>query len=141
MTGEENQSTERRVSKLETEIGQIVRIQHEQGEHIASMMNAVETQTKQIGSLLHATKPQPTPWGVIFTGIGVLVMGISLALVPLYRTQDKDASFHVEEIHHRIDSAELMARNTNDIKWLGKMEERLNNRIHARIGNGYKPSN
>lgn len=118
-----HEALERRIARSERELANVVSLVNKQGENIASILTALETQSKQLTGLFTRTD-RPTPWGVIFTGIGVMVMLISLALAPLYRGQDEGRTFDRAMMEHIEEDAYLSGQHNTDIGWLKTMEGR-----------------
>ena len=121
-----------RVSKTENQLREVASNLNKQGENIASITTAIETQTKQIGTLLHRSD-RPFPVSQLIAGIGLIVMLAGLALAPLYRSQDRNEQFDNYILHHLESDAREMGIYSNDLEWIKKLEDRLNRRIHSKI--------
>jgi len=124
-----NGNGEARLSKVESEISQLVLVQHQQGENIASMMTAIDNQTKQIGSLLQKSG-RPFPVRNVLAVISLMIVLTGLALAPLYRFSDRQESFNMRVVEHLIKDANDMGTAKTDLDWLKKLEERANERLH-----------
>ena len=131
-TQDDHTALHRRIERSEKELAQLIGVVSKQGESIASMITTVETTGKQIGELFHRTD-RPVPWGVLVSGIGLMIVIMTLAFAPVVsnilelKTFDKFILKHIAE-----DSREMGEMSTN-IEWLKKLEERLNGRIHQNL--------
>ncbi len=135
--GNENDNTaehialDRRVTKTEKEIADILSAVGEQGKQIASLTTAIETQTRQLGSLFSRTEREKPPWGVILMGVSVMIILAGLALTPIYQDiAELKSNDALSNAHRELDAYE-MGRMKENIRWQEKRGDGLVDRTHA----------
>ena len=125
--GIEHKSNEQRIGKAEAGLSQLTIEVASHGEKLASIQTSLDTGlehlSKQVAGLFNRTD-KPTPWGVIFTGIGLLVAIGTLAFAPLYAGLTDAKVSQQRSVEHREKDAYEMGRMEVEIEWLEKMEER-----------------
>ena len=132
VTPDDHDALERRLTRSEQEISQLASMMGEQGKNIASMTTAIETQTNQIGSLLHKSG-RPFPMPTLIMGIMLAVTMTTLALAPLYRGLDRGDEAHQRSLQHAIEDSYRHGYDESDIKWLKDMEKRNYEALHSGI--------
>lgn len=123
MSSEIHTSIEKRQDALENDQSNMSGILSEQGHVLASLTTSVESIAKQLSVLFHRGD-RPTPWGVILSGVGILILLVGAIITPI-----------MSDIHelkmHEIDMISYMSKNEyragvtdTDIKWLKDMSDR-----------------
>lgn len=118
-----------RINRLEVALETLVKRHGDVETSLARLTANLDTLAKQV-SALFGKADRPTQWGVIFSGLTLLVLIAGLALAPIYKDISEVKSFDKNVMLHMEQRAYDKGKFEADLMWLKTLEERTNDRIH-----------
>ena len=125
--------TLRRVDKLERDLSTLTDKVINLSDLAVQTNTNVENLINQVGNLFNKTQPKPTNWSVVIAALSLTALIGAMALTPLYKSDAEQKQFDQYMMKHLEKDAREMGELETNVKWVMKLEERLNNRIHKGV--------
>lgn len=117
------------------------RAQEIQDEQISELTKNVSSLTSSVHAMaeqqraLFGRADRPYPWGAIIGAVTLIGVCAGLLIAPIQQRLTSQEEFDTYMMQTLVKDAEQQGRHDENIRWLEKLEERTNDRMHRGIGN------